>query len=200
MKKTAEIELKARVDNPNNCKKILSAFAGEETAISKDDSYWFAPAVLHYFSGPRVRQETTGKTVKTLVTWKNKKKRDGIEINDEHELEVSNGKVFEELLVVLGLEKQMVKHKEGWAWYYDGITVELCEVSGSVTGKSTKGGSVKQGRTRKLGWFLELEIIAGDDTEATITAARAKLLNLLKKAGIGEESIESRYYAEMLGK
>ena len=194
----AEIELKAHVHNLKGCKNRLSAIAGEGTAISKDDTYWLAPGVLRYFSGPRVRQETAGNNVKTLVTWKNKQKLNGIEVNDEHELEVSNGKVFEELLVQLGLEKQLVKRKEGWAWQYDGITVELCKVSGSSKKSSKKSSLAKQGRTKNLGWFLELEIITGNDSEAVIAAARKKLFALLEKAGIGEELLESRYYAEML--
>ena len=200
MAKTTEIEIKAHVKNSNICKKKLSAIAGEETAFSKDDTYWFAPAVLHYFSGPRVRQETKGKNIKTLVTWKNKEKRAGLEVNDEHELEISSEKEFEELLVLLGLKKQITKHKEGWAWYYNGITIELCKVSGSVKRNTKKSSSLKQNQVKNLGWFLELEIIAGDDSDVTVSSAKNKLFVLLEKAGIEKESIESRYYAEMLGK
>ena len=198
MAKTAEIELKAHVKNSNACKKKISAIAGEGTAFSKDDTYWFAPAVLHYFSGPRVRQETKEQSIKTTVTWKNKEKRAGLEVNDEHEFEVTGGREFEELLVLLGLEKQIIKHKQGWAWQYDGITIELCEVYGSVKKNSKKNNSQKQGQEKKLGWFLELEIIAGEDSDVTVASARDKLLVLLEKADIGKENIESRYYAEML--
>ncbi|MCL1927287.1 MAG: CYTH domain-containing protein [Treponema sp.] len=198
MAKAAEIELKAHVGNSNTCKKTLDVLAGEGTAFSKDDSYWFAPAVLHYFSGPRVRQETKEKSTKTLVTWKNKQKRGELEVNDEHELEVSNGKEFEKLLVLLGLEKQTVKHKQGWSWHYNEITIELCEVSGSVKKSFKKNSPAKQGRVKNLGWFLELEIIADDTSDTTIVLARDRLLAVLEQAGVGNENIESRYYTEML--
>ena len=198
MAQTAEIELKAHVKNSDTCIKKISAIAGKGTAFSKDDTYWFAPAVLHYFSGPRVRQEKKGKSVKTLVTWKIKKKRAGLEVNDEHEFEVSSGKDFEDLLVLLGLEKELIKHKQGWAWQYDGITIELCEVIGSAKKNTHKGRGIKQGQEKRLGWFLELEIIAAEDSEVTVASARDKLLVFLEKAGIRKENIESRYYAEML--
>ena len=198
MAKTAEIELKAHVGNSDECKKTLDGLAGEGTAFSKDDTYWFAPAVLHYFSGPRVRQETKENRPRTLVTWKNKQKRGELEVNDEHELEVTDGKEFEALLVLLGLEKQTVKHKQGWSWHYDGITIELCEVSGSVKKSFKKNSSARQGRVKNLGWFLELEIITDDDSEKTIALARDRLFAVLEKAGIGKETMESRYYAEML--
>jgi len=195
----AEIELKAHAGNYRECKKRLEAIAGVAVAISKDDTYWLAPGVLHYYSGPRVRQETAGNSVKTLVTWKNKQKVNGIEVNDEHELEVSDKKVFEELLVQLGLEKQIEKHKEGWAWQYSGITAELCKVSGAVRKNPKKTGAAKKGRIKNLGWFLELEIISNEDSKAAVALTRKKLLTLLAKAGIDEGDLESRYYAEMLG-
>ena len=198
MSKTAEIELKAHVKNSETCKKKISAIAGEGAAFSKDDTYWFAPAVLHYFSGPRVRQEKKGKSVKTLVTWKIKKKRAGLEVNDEHEFEVSSGKDFEDLLLLLGLEKELIKHKQGWAWQYDGITIELCEVNGYSKKNTHKGRGTRQGQEKRLGWFLELEIITAEDNDATVASAREKLLDFLEKAGIRKENIESRYYAEML--
>ena len=208
MAKTAEIELKVHVGNPKECKERITGFAGKGTAISKDDAYWFTPAALRYFSGLRVRHETIGKSIKTLVTWKNKEKRGGIEVNDEHELEVSGGEDFEELLALLGLEKQTVKHKQGWSWRYGEITVELFEVSGYTNKLETSKLEVKKNpkksfpakpeQTKKIGWFLELEIIAAENSESTVTAARDKLFALLKKTGIGEEYLESRYYTELL--
>jgi len=181
MKKNAEIELKAHVTCPEDCKEKLCFLAGKETAISKDDSYWF-PA------GIRIREDKTGETVHVLVTWKNKEKRDGLEVNDEHEFDLKESAEFEELLLLLGLEKKIIKHKQGWVWYYDGITAELCEVSGTA----------RPGDHRKLGWFLELEILSDDGGAETVALARKKLLELLEKAGIGKEHMETRYYSEML--
>ena len=98
----------------------------------------------------------------------------------------------------MGLEKKTIKHKQGWLWHHEGISAELCEVSGFINNSSIKHSPEKQGCIKNLGWFLELEILANDDSADTIIAAREKLLNLLEKTGIGKENIESRYYAELL--
>jgi adenylate cyclase class 2 len=128
---------------------------------------------------------------------KRKERQAECEVNDEREFEVSDGAAFEELLELLGLEKQIYKHKQGFVWRYRGITVELCEVSGSVY---TEPGPAESGEPgyRNLGWFLELEILAKEDSPETVAAAREQLLSLLEQVGIGKESIESRYYSELL--
>jgi adenylate cyclase class 2 len=102
-----------------------------------------------------------------------------MEINDEREFSVSDGDAFEELLRRLGLQKGMEKNKRGWAWIWDGVTMELTEVEG-------------------LGRFVELEIITDDDSNEAIAAARTRLLALLRKIGVKKDRIEPRYYTEML--
>jgi adenylate cyclase class 2 len=144
-------------------------------------------------TGLRVRREKTGNGEHALVTYKTKERREGIEINDEHELEVSDGPGFEALLARLGLEKRIYKHKQGWSWNYHGITAELAEVSGASSVDPSPPDSPKN-----LGWFLELEILADDDGAGTVDAARQRLLDLLEKAGLRKENLESRYYSELL--
>ena len=200
--KPVEIELKAFVNCPKDCKKKLKKIAGTETAISKNDTYWFTGASAEQapkfpVSGLRVRYEKRGNKKHTLVTWKNKKKQGRIEINDEHEFEISDGAEFEALLKLLGHEQQIIKHKQGWVWHYDGITAELCEVSGFAKQDHFSQKS-QMPSAKNLGWFLELEILSGDDSAETVTAAGKKLLLFLEKTGVGKEHIESRYYAEML--
>ena len=189
--KPVEIELKARVDCPEDCKKRLISLAGEGTAFSKDDVYWIIPDIVLQlrqsplsgtFSGLRVRWERAGENTYTWITWKNKKRQCGIEVNEEHEVEIKGGADVEELLALLGLEKKISKRKQGWSWHYNGITAELCKVNG----------------LRNLGWFLELEILAKEDSVETVTAAKEQLLALLGKTGIEETKIESRYYTELM--
>jgi len=216
MGKTTEIELKAHIDNSIDFIKRLTILAGEGLAFSKDDAYWFtvdtqsavsqagesegkpanSPVSGLPVSGLRIRREKAGENEHTWVTWKDKEKRDGIEVNDEHEFEVTSGADFEELLVRLGLEKRIYKRKQGLSWQYQGITAELCEVSGS----GNPQGSEHSGGPKNLGWFLELEILTKDDTTETVTAARERLLSLLEQLGVGKENIESRYYSEMLSR
>jgi len=190
-----EIELKAHVDDAGECGKKLSAIAGEGTAFFKDDTYWLVPPSSPAGpSGLRVRHETTGETSRTWITWKNKKIQDQIEVNEEHEFEVSDGGGFEELLVFLGLKKRIYKQKRGRRWRYQGITAELCEVSGGQSPEAPPG-------SKNLGWFLELEILHEPRSEAPrdTALAREELIALLEKAGIKKEHIESRYYSELLG-
>jgi adenylate cyclase class 2 len=210
-KMAVEIELKARVEDPEERKRIISQFAGSGEEFLKEDSYWYPPSgpggsssrpelpgAPGLPSGVRIRREERrkgpeggGDSLSTRICFKTKEKREGIEINDERECEVSDPMVFEELLVRLGLRPGPRKRKRGWAWVYRGITIELCKVSGSAS-------PGKDGETVRLGWFAELEILADQDREDTTAAARTRLLELLKKMGINEDRIEERYYTELL--
>jgi adenylate cyclase class 2 len=183
-----EIELKAWVDDPAAVKRTITQFARYNGAFTKDDAYWFparrAPDASLPASGVRLRRETLdsgdGQPVQTtLVTYKTKEVREGMEINDEREFAVSDGAAFEELLTRLGLSPGKTKQKRGWSWSHEGITLELTEVTG-------------------LGWFAELELLTGTDSPEIAAAARKRLLALLQAAGIAEDRIEARYYTELL--
>jgi adenylate cyclase class 2 len=188
-----EIELKAHVEDREAVKKRLSGLGVWGGSYRKDDCYWkSASGGALPDSGLRVRRETRklpdGDTAAScVVTFKTKEQRDGmagIEINEENEFTVSDGETFSALLSRLGLHKDYHKHKTGEVWIVDGgITAELAEV-----------GDDRQ----SLGVFLELEIIADGGDPATVKSARARLLKLLVRCGLGEDRIESRYYAEML--
>lgn len=182
---SVEIELKAWVDDPDRLRLRIFSCAGQGTSFEKADAYWVFPGGSGAVppSGVRLRRETktdpAGAVSRVLwVTYKVKEVRGGMEINDEREFSVSDAAAFEELLRRLGLQKGMEKNKRGWAWNCDGITTELTEVAG-------------------LGWFVELEILAADDTDSTVAAARTRLLALLRKIGIKKDRIEPRYYTEM---
>jgi adenylate cyclase class 2 len=192
-----EIELKARVDEREKLKSRLDSLGEYECAYEKNDAYWVtAPGAQNPplpenrpLSGVRVRREqNTGpgghSSGRVLVTCKAKEIHGGIEINDEREFEVSDGAAFEELLERLGLRAGSVKKKKGQAWNCAApgepdVRAELSEVEG-------------------LGWFIELEIIANDNSKKTVTAGRNRLLSLLDTLGVPRDSIESRAYTSML--
>jgi adenylate cyclase class 2 len=188
---TCEIELKAHAADPAAVKKRLSGLGVWGGSYIKADCYWKSdrddsalPA-----SGVRVRRESRNLPdgsagAACVVTFKTKEKRDGIEVNEENEFTVSDGDTFSELLSRLGLHEDYHKKKTGEVWIVDGdITAELAEVGGT---------------RRSLGYFLEIEIIAAQDDPDTVKAARTRLLALLAGCGLGQDRIESRYYAEML--
>ena len=183
-----EIELKAWVDNPGAVKEKLGGLALYNGEFLKEDTYWeqenpgIGPQLP--LSGVRIRKESgrdaEGKDCDVIiVTYKSKETQEGLEVNYEREFSVSDIKAFEELLGQLGLKPVIGKRKSGFSWNYNGITAELTEVAG-------------------LGWFAELEILAGDSKPETVRTARRRLLELLAKLGIDEARIEPRYYTEML--
>jgi adenylate cyclase class 2 len=181
-----EIELKARVENPEQLKAKLEAFAEYTGAFEKEDAYWVPknPGLPVPPSGIRVRREkdtAPGGEVSGFVhvTYKLKEIREGIEINDEKEFDVSRSEEFEELIGLLGFVKRIAKKKKGWAYSHGRINAELCRVEG-------------------LGWFIELEILSEKKDGQTLAGAREELLRFLGDLGIAREALESRYYTEML--
>jgi adenylate cyclase class 2 len=188
---TCEIELKARVADPEAVKKRLFGLGVWGGSYTKEDCYWKGggekcalPA-----SGLRVRRESrilpdgTGRA-SCIVTFKTKETRDRIEVNNENEFSVSDGETFSALLPRLGLHEDYRKQKTGEVWTVDhNITAELAQV----------------GDTRcSLGYFLEIEIITDRDTPAVVQTARARLLRLLADCALDESRIEPRYYVELL--
>ncbi|MDR0375052.1 MAG: CYTH domain-containing protein [Treponema sp.] len=190
-----EIELKARVGDPQKTKAVISSFARYIKTFDKEDTYWRPYASALPAPDIRIRRETdyienapgvSQRVERIAVTYKTKEARDCIEVNNEKEFSISEGeneKPFEELLATFGLRAGVCKRKIGWAWLSEEenppIAIELSEVVG-------------------LGWFVELEILSERNDEETVTVARSRLLACLGKTGVGEDKIEMRYYTDML--
>jgi adenylate cyclase class 2 len=178
-----EIELKAWVDDPEKTRALIDSLAQSEGTYEKFDTYWRwstdDPKNPPLGSGVRVRKEIRRGNTTGIITFKNKEVRDGIEINDEREFEVSDTSVFEELLKRLGLSPWIEKHKTGQSWRAGRITVELSLVE-------------------KLGWFVELEILLDQQDSEGVEAARTELVALLDRLGVPRDRLEERYYIEML--
>lgn len=73
----------------------------------------------------------------------------------------------------------MHKHKETKSWKFEDSLIEISYVD-------------------KLGDYIEIEILSDTDNSETTQKAHAKLLSVLKKCGVPESDIETRYYSEML--
>ena len=190
-----EIELKAHVNDPFECTAALDKNADFQAEFIKDDTYWKTTNVNTLnmqIPEVRIRKEWTknenGEKSFVLVTYKTKNVINGIEVNNENEFalcEAENGdtedavKSFEELLRRFGLAPSISKNKKGRAWNYNGITAELSLVKG-------------------LGYFVELEIISASSYSDTVARCRERLLGLLDTLNISRDSIEDRYYTEML--
>jgi adenylate cyclase class 2 len=189
-----EIELKARLDDPEPVKRKLSSLGTYYRSYEKKDAYWTDESGCRLPSALRVRREIDTEAdgsdrENTLVTYKTKEIRDGIEINDEREFAVAGigpdepgAEVFEDLLRRLGMRPFIRKEKRGWAWTVGERPSILAELS----------------MVKDLGWFLELEIMAKEGDERTVRESRNRLLSLLETLDIPPERIESRPYTEML--
>ena len=189
---TTEIELKAKVQNSEALRILLSEKAEYLGSFEKEDVYWNAQGLP--IQRLRIRREKNrlldGKEEsRSLVTIKKKELKENIEINDEQEFEVKPIEGFEEFLKKMGFKPDFSKRKRGWSFAQAGmIHAELLELEG-------------------LGWFIELEILVndaapgflqGNDREEIFKEGKNRLLDFLDSLGIAREAIESRYYSEML--
>jgi adenylate cyclase class 2 len=194
-----EIELKVRLVDYAPVKERLSLVGDYCRSYKKSDTYWrpvaggiAADAAMSIpASGVRVRRESGidadgAAHESVLVTYKIKEISDGIEVNHECEFTVSDAGLFEELLIRLGLQDSVRKEKEGWAWT---IPSQIARQSPILAELSLVTG---------LGWFLEIEIMAADNSEQTVEENRRRLFALLEKLDIPAEWIEARPYTVML--
>ncbi len=177
-----EVELKARVEDPQATEARVAAFARLVGAFDKADAYWHGPDWrLHRGKkGFRIRKEGEA----TFVTFKTKRCEGGIEINREREFAVSDHDAFIELVERLGCEPFYTKRKTGRRYEFDAgggkpIAIELCEVEG-------------------LGWFIEIEALLETEDPAAVALAQGEIRSVLARSGVPESAIESRYYSELL--
>jgi adenylate cyclase class 2 len=199
-----EIELKVRLETPAATAERLFSLGNYLWAYEKDDTYWYGADKSAVPGGIRIRmerktmpgpEENAGELRETaLVTWKTKEIRDGIEVNDERELSLGDcgggpgkgAETFAGLLGALGFAPEITKEKRGRAWRIppspDGGPPVLAELS----------------LVKRLGWFLELEIVTEDRSEQTLSESRRRLLSLLGELGLDEARIEERPYTRML--
>lgn len=197
-----EIELKAHVRNKSEVERLLATFAAYENTVEKYDVYWQFPSpntsnntitsnnfdTSNSIVKVRIREERISKSStvesKTIVTYKKKEVRineegNSYEVNEENEFTISDRKPFELILKDVGFSIELCKQKTVQEWRYERALLELCTVKG-------------------LGEFLEIEILAENKDDETVTKARSELLSLLAKCEIPQSEIEKRYYSEML--
>jgi len=173
-----EVELKAHVTEPQVMRQRIMALHGisGERAEHKDDIYFSLPQ-----GEPLFRLRLEGEH--TVLTRKEKTMdSSGVEVNHELEFTSSadNFDICVEFFTSLGYVEYVRKQKNGWIWKFQDMTIELIEVS-------------------LLGWFVEIEILLETEGSSNkIAEARTKLLALLETLRIPRESIEKRYYMDMI--
>ncbi len=166
-----EVETKARLNDPELMREKLRRIAGFDRHFEKRDIYFAHPGSTKTLF--RLRHEGCVST----VTYKQKTRENGIEVNHEHEFSVSDERTFLGFCEYLGYIKYIEKHKTGDLFTYQQASIELSYVD-------------------DLGWFIEIECIVEDESE--IHASRDKIHSILSDLEIGTDRIEERYYVEML--
>jgi adenylate cyclase class 2 len=185
-----EVELKAHVEDPQLMLSILEGFENisEPVCEYKEDIYYSRTQGEEPLF--RLRRESFGPDFDSLTgsivfTFKEKSLEKGIEVNREKEFTTSDsqGKNAEQFFLALGYIQYIKKTKKGYSFVHSVenfaplLHIELVKIEG-------------------LGWFLEMEFLIED--AALVAQAKTKLLDVLQAVGLGESSVESRYYMHML--
>ncbi len=171
-----EIEMKARVDDPEELEGRLHETAVYQSSFHKRDRYYRYPECAPV-QGKSIRLRKEGDI--TYVTSKDKSVVDGMEENREIEFTVSDYDAVEILLSRLGCSPFLEKVKKGKRFLKDDLILELCEVE-------------------SLGWFIEIEKIIPENDPDQVRKARIEVEEMFISLGIGKEKTESRYYTDLL--
>ena len=176
-----EIELKARVENPESVRARLSRFMRFLGSIEKDDEYWSVPVVVASVPTTGFRFRVRREQAQTTVTFKEKNYTNDIEVNNEIEFGVENLEGFRHFIAKMSAQLLYVKKKKGTAWMSeDGIRAELVNVEGA-------------------GDFLEVELLFDEMSKPSVAETKARLMLIVEKCGLSEKDLEPRPYSQLMG-
>ena len=170
-----EVELKARVADWDAIEAKLRETCEFIREFQKSDRYFRSPVGTEQDTSFRLRRDNDG----VVVTFKEKRPRNGVEYNREREFSVDDAEVFLELVERIGCVEYASKIKTGLEFRFDGMTVELVRIDG-------------------LGSFLEIEIIEHTLNTAVHEQAALRIRSFLRTTGISEDRIEERSYVSLL--
>jgi adenylate cyclase class 2 len=166
-----EIEVKAKVQDPDKLRAHLNVTAAKLHDFYKDDTY-----LEHSGAILRLRKLKviygSWEEVSCVLTHKIKLIKDGIESNKETEISVVDFDDMLKLLIAFGFRQTYQKIKIGHAFKKNNVLLELCEVP-------------------PLGWFLEAEMISDD-----IEEAKRQVTEVMNELGFTK--FEPLFYKEML--
>ncbi len=174
-----EIEMKAHLDDPARIREKLERIATFTGKARKRDHYYaplgIALEEIDWVRDVPFRLREVGN--RAIVTCKRRRRRAGLEINEEIEFAVDDPAAFDRFAHAIGFFPCITKEKITERFRKDDLTLELNEVKG-------------------LGWFLEVEYLS--ETPSDAERIRIRIRELFATLGIPPEAIEPRYYVEML--
>ena len=172
---TFEVELKARLRQPEEVEKQAAGLGMFIEEVYKEDVYFRRRGETALIPADRYRLRHEG--TKAVVTFKQMVTAGNVEVNDEVEFEVSDAYAFFRFVDRFGFEPFVVKRKKSRVYRVGRATIELSEVE-------------------HLGHFAELEILCNQEVD--VPAARAELTSLLAALGLTESDLEPRRYIAMI--
>lgn len=189
-----EIELKARLQQPEQAERLLSLCADFAFRCRKLDQYWkFGRKTL------RIRHEYKADEEKVLITHKQKHYTGMIETNKELEFELppSAVPVFTAMLESIGFTCSAEKQKDSK------IFIPRAELFTAELLTDVQALSVELSEINPIGTFLEIEVLYADEENKALQNRYIRngqcifdiLLTALK---IPQSAIETRPYNELL--
>ena len=163
-----EIEVKFRVDFEETRKKLESLGAELVRTEEQEDLYFSLP------SNELLRLRLIRNLGKAYLTHKIITDPGRNEEFDEIEVEVSSFEGAREILRRLGFREDVLIRKHRLVYKLGNVTFEL-------------------NRVECVGDFLDIEVISKNPVEA-----KAKIWELARKLGLGENDVEPRLYTELI--
>jgi predicted adenylyl cyclase CyaB len=171
-----EVETKIPIKNSdlNTVKKKIKQIAKFVKKETKKDDYY----TLEYFQYPEKSLRVRDKGKIREVNFKKRiSYKDGIYAKKEVQFEISDTKGFFDLINDFGFRRWLHKEK----------TTELY--------KSKNGVNIEFNHVKKLGWFLELEILC---QPREVESARKKIDWIRTQLGYSSKDSESKGYTKQL--
>jgi len=172
---TYEVELKARLTNPEVIEKRTKTIGTFVKETNKKDIYFRPKGDIS--KTPKDRYRIRFEAGTATVTFKQKMLTENIEVNKEIEFTVDDATAFYQFADRFGFEPFVVKQKRSRVYLVNGVSVELNKVE-------------------HLGYFAELELLC--EAEADIDKARQTVGLVFARLGLTETDLEPQRYIDMI--
>lgn len=190
-----EIELKARLQQPEHTEMRLSRLADFAFRCSKTDQYWTLGGKTL-----RIRREVQAGTEKILITHKQKNYTGMIETNTELEFELAPSAVpvFTAMLHSIGFICTAKKQKD------TKVFIPHADLFSAALLTDVHALSAELSVIDPIGAFLEIEVLYADEEQTSpqrelhIRNAQQMFSILLAALDIPQSAIENRPYSELL--
>jgi predicted adenylyl cyclase CyaB len=170
-----EVEIKARLDHPQEIEKKAGQLGVFEAEIFKEDVYFRRRGDMTTLPADRFRlRRETGRAV---VTFKQQVEAGGVEVNEETEFGVDDAHTFFRFADRFGFEPFVVKRKKSRVYRIERANVEFNEVE-------------------HLGHFIEIEILC--EEKSLVPVARTEIARLYHNLGLDSADLEPRRYILMI--